>query len=98
NTSLTVEHRKSGSHTHLWTKFIGKVIEKLVADTSHPKVFVLLGNDARQFESWVLPPRSFVSREHPQAANYQHRKWNHGKIFSTINNLLKQNGVPQIDW
>lgn len=98
NTALTVEHLKPGSHTHLWDKFTARVIQALVADTSRPKVFVLLGKNAARFEKLITPPHSIVAREHPQAANHQYRKWNHGKIFSTINNLLKDNGIPQINW
>lgn len=98
NTALTVEHLQSGSHTHLWEKFISKVIQALIDDRGRPKVFVLLGNDAKRFQNWVTVPHFVVFREHPQAANYQHRKWEHGKIFTTINAFLKQNGIPQIDW
>jgi uracil-DNA glycosylase len=97
NTALTVEQGVANSHTNLWSKFTNVVIEALIADR-RPKVFAMLGKKAQRYQNWVTVPHYSVCREHPQAANYENRDWDHGKIFTTINAILKQNGVGEVDW
>ena len=97
NTALTVEERSPKSHIEIWQKFTAAVMEVLVRHPN-PKVFVFLGRDAQRYSAWVGAPHTQIMREHPQAANYEHRNWNHMQIFTKINGDLKHAGVEPIDW
>lgn len=97
NTALTVEERKPRSHTKIWEKFTAAVME-ILCTNGKPKVFVFLGRAAQRYSPWVRTPDIQIYREHPQAANYDYRKWNHGKIYTTINAGLKVLGRNPINW
>ncbi len=97
NTSLTVEKGSPGSHRLTWMTFIQAVLRALCAD-QRQKVFILLGRDAEAVRPFITAPHRFLYREHPQAANYQNRKWEHKDVFLVANKILKASGQEPINW
>lgn len=93
NSSLTVEHKKPGSHTKIWRPFIEHVISTLINYKSgDPIIFVMLG---KQAQSFISPEMEFLHDVfrvvHPAAEAYNPTKrlFTHSKIFKQINDRLK---------
>lgn len=98
NTVLTVEEGKANSHkNHGWEIFTDRVIEELNKD-SHPKVFVLWGNDAIKKISLITNPSHLVlTSAHPSPLSC-YRGFFGSRPFSKINDFLIKNNLTPIDW
>lgn len=106
NTSLTVELNKSGSHTKdifgkagLWDKFILFLVEQVINFYNTGIVYVSLGDNAKIVTKAVIP---FIhwgfEVEHPAVCTHKGGTWNHDKIFTKINRILKEHNNEQIKW
>lgn len=97
NASLTVAKKEPNSHARIWKPFTQYVINRLLYDGT-PKVFVGLGKFAQELIGEVYPPHKLLKYEHPAAACYDRRDWQGDGIFHKINDILKYNNLPEIDW
>lgn len=97
NAALTVEKSVPNSHEDLWAPFTKTVIE-LIARSQRPKFFIFFGRKAQRFQKYVKTPHSSIYREHPAAASYENRDWEHGNCFLEANEFLKQTKQDPIDW
>ena len=98
NTVLTVEEGKANSHKNKgWEIFTSEVIKELANDNS-PKVFVLWGNQAFEYEKIIgNPNHKIIKSAHPSPLS-AYRGFFGSKPFSKINEFLKEHNLEQIDW
>ena len=98
NATLTVRENQAGSHqNHGWETFTDAAIKQL-SNLRTGLVFVLWGNYAIAKRSLIDESRHFVlTAVHPSPLS-AHRGFFGCRHFSKINNLLRQQGVNEIDW
>ena len=98
NATLTVRENQAGLHQHHgWETFTDAAITRLSL-RRNGLVFVLWGNYAIAKKSLIDATRHFtLTSVHPSPLS-AHRGFFGCRHFSQINNLLRQNGVEEIDW
>ncbi|OQA82331.1 MAG: Uracil-DNA glycosylase [Lentisphaerae bacterium ADurb.Bin242] len=98
NTVLTVRAHAAASHRNRgWEEFTDHVIHVL-NERKKPVIFVLWGSPAQKKESLIDPQKHFViCSPHPSPLS-AHRGFFGSRPFSRINEQLKRNGTPAIDW
>ena len=98
NTVLTVEEGKANSHKNKgWEIFTAEVIKELAMDDS-PKVFVLWGNQAFEYEKIINNSKNkIIKSAHPSPLS-AYRGFFGSKPFSKINEFLRSNNLVEIDW
>lgn len=98
NTVLTVEEGKANSHKNKgWEIFTTEVIKELAMDDS-PKVFVLWGNQAFEYEKIINNSKhKIIKSAHPSPLS-AYRGFFGSKPFSKINEFLRSNNLIEIDW
>jgi uracil-DNA glycosylase len=98
NTVLTVEEGKANSHKNKgWEIFTSQVIKELDND-NNPKVFVLWGNQAFEYEKIISNPNhKIIKSAHPSPLS-AYRGFFGSKPFSKINKFLIDNNLNPIDW
>ena len=98
NATLTVRENQAGSHqNHGWETFTDAAIKQL-SNLRTGLVFVLWGKYAIAKRSLIDESRHFVlTAVHPSPLS-AHRGFFGCRHFSKINNLLRQQGVNEIDW
>ena len=97
NRVLTVLPGKAGSHRNLgWEHFTDLVIKRL-SDDSDFRIFCLWGNDARQLTSLIGKDKGVIASAHPSPLS-AHRGFFGSKPFSTVNRLLREQGLSELDW
>lgn len=91
NTDLTVKKGVTGSHSGLWEPFQKFFLEEIMGGTTGI-TYVFSGEKSRELMKYVnLDMNHIITNEHPVAASYGQRKWNHQNVFSKINHHLKGN-------
>lgn len=99
NTSLTVELNRPTSHKELWTKFMDYLIGDVLNYYSRGLCVVAFGKHGQNTAKSMMPfIHNYLDIEHPAAAAHQNRKWDHGKLFTTVNAVLKNNMNERIIW
>lgn len=99
NTALTVEKDITGSHTKIWRPFMRYLYEDIFSKYNNGLIFVLCGKESQELAKWINPLQHYIFElEHPAYSFRQSRPWDHQKIFSKINKLLKENNNQQITW
>lgn len=98
NTVLTVRGGQAHSHKGMgWERFTNQVITSLNEKT-HPVVYILWGAAARQKQKLIDTSKHYiVTSPHPSPLS-AHRGFFGSKPFSRTNEILKQNGLGEIDW
>ena len=98
NATLTVRENMAGSHQGKgWETFTDAVI-KAVSDKKEGIVFLLWGKYAQAKESLIDPSKHFILKAaHPSPFSV-HNGFFGCKHFSRTNELLRQQGRPEIDW
>ena len=98
NATLTVRENQAGSHqNHGWETFTDAAIKHLSAQRNG-LIFMLWGNYAMAKRSLIDPSRHFIlTSVHPSPLS-AHRGFFGCHHFSQVNNLLRQQGVREIDW
>ena len=98
NSVLTVEQGQAASHQGKgWEQFTDAVIEKL-NDLDRSFVFVLWGKYAQKKGHKINSTKhKIIESTHPSPLS-AHRGFLGSKPFSKINQWLKENNLPQIDW
>lgn len=97
NTVFTVEVGKANSHNKYgWQKTSDTVIEDL--SKKGDVLFVLLGNNAKKVEKLIDKDKNTVIYEVHPSPLAAYRGFFGSKIFTKINNYLKENNKKEIDW
>lgn len=96
NTALSTQINKVGTHYNIWKPFVTKVI-RYINDNMKDVIFVFMGKKAKEFSVLVNQHHALFC-EHPAAAAYNNRRWNHKDIFSDVNNKLKKFNKEEIVW
>lgn len=98
NSALTVEHKAPNSHSNIgWKNFIKATIEAL--NDKPYLIYLLLGSSGQYFKKYVADKHTVIEAEHPIKHKYEGRaKWESGRPFSKINQLLLNNNLAQINW
>lgn len=97
NSALTTVEGKRLEHIHLWVPFMEFFLESIKGISGIPIIFV--GRQAETFAYLVDESMNYKKIvEHPAKAVGKSKEWEHGNMFSWINNILKQNNNLEIDW
>ena len=98
NTTLTVRQGVPASHQGKgWETFTDEVI-RCISQKKEKIVFVLWGASARRKKSLIdVTKHTCIESVHPSPLS-AYRGFFGSKPFSRINQLLKQQGVTEIDW
>ena len=98
NTTLTVRQGAPASHQGKgWETFTNEVI-RCISQKKEKIVFVLWGASARRKKSLIdVTKHTCIESVHPSPLS-AYRGFFGSKPFSKINQLLKQQGVTEIDW
>jgi uracil-DNA glycosylase len=98
NATLTVRENQAGSHqNHGWETFTDMAISQL-CERRDGLVFMLWGNYAIAKRSLIDSSRHFIlTSVHPSPLS-AHRGFFGCRHFSQANNILRQQGVDEIDW
>ena len=98
NATLTVRANQPGSHQNKgWETFTDAVIRKLSSEKKG-LVFLLWGKYAQAKESLIDPSRHFILKApHPSPFSAD-RGFFGCRHFSKTNELLKKQGLTEIDW
>lgn len=98
NAVLTVQAKKANAHQGKgWEQFTDAVIEKVNAKPE-PVVFVLWGGYARKKKKLITDKKhTVIESAHPSPLS-AHSGFFGSKPYSQINEALKANGHPEIDW
>lgn len=100
NAALTTSYQKAGNHLDLWLPF-HKYMYENVYSKHNGLMFVYFGKEAVKLAKLETPFIHYSKAvEHPAAAARQNREFKHEKLFSWINNILKQNNGAEfmINW
>lgn len=98
NTDLTCKLNKTGSHKKLWEPFQKFFLEEIMFGITGI-IYILAGDESKRMERYINPLGNYIFKvEHPVAASYSNREWNHQNIFKKINKILKENNNFSIEW
>lgn len=99
NRYLTVEKNKPLSHSLIgWENLTNEIICSL-SGKEDAVVFLLWGKEAQKVKKLITNSRHLIIEcEHPAAASYGNRAWEHNKCFSKTNKFLIENGKRRIEW
>lgn len=97
NTALTVIEGRPGSHLQAWSPFTDAVI-KAVALRESPVIFMLWGRAAEAKGDLIrAAPRHVQVRSHPSGRS-AHLNFRNTAPFREANEVLRAEGMPEIDW
>lgn len=98
NTVLTVRGGQAHSHKGMgWEQFTNQVITSL-NEKAHPVVYILWGAAARKKQELIDTTKHYiVTSPHPSPLS-AYRGFFGSKPFSKTNDILKQNGLGEINW
>lgn len=98
NTVLTVRAGVANSHRgHGWENFTDQII-KTLNEKEHPIVYMLWGAAAQSKQSLIDTSKHFIIKSpHPSPLS-AYRGFFGSKPFSKTNEILRQNGLEEIDW
>lgn len=97
NATLTVSHKKPGSHQGWgWEKFTDKAIE-LLAREKEKLVFLLWGRFAQKKKSLIAPHHLVLEAAHPSPFS-AHNGFFGCRHFSQANHYLQKHGKTPIQW
>lgn len=96
NSILSVEYKKPLSHSHFgWEKFSDKIIE-ILSQKREKLIFMLWGNYARSKKILIDTSKHHIlEAPHPSPLARGFIGCSH---FSKCNEILRQNGIKEIDW
>lgn len=98
NLALSTSYLKAGNHVQLWQPF-HEYMYKNVYSKQNGLIFIYFGKEAKTLTKLETPFIHYSKCvEHPARAARESREFNHEKLFSYINNILKQNNGIEIDW
>jgi len=99
NTVLTVRAHQALSHNIPEYKAFIEDILKYVDTLNQPIVFMLWGNNAKQYIKYIKNKnRLILTSVHPSPLSANRGGWFGNNHFKKANEFLKQNGVKEINW
>ena len=98
NAILTVEENKPLSHKNLgWQELLSQVVSVL-NDNDTPKVFVLWGNNAKNYAKLITNPHHLIiTSSHPSPLSARHSFFG-SKVFLRINEFMRNNHREEINF
>jgi uracil-DNA glycosylase len=98
NCALTTAINKPGSHMALWEDFTKYFLQEVIPYRNLPLVFI--GADAKKFKKYVTPLThgQIFELTHPAAAARNYEEWETNKVFSKVQQIVKQNNGVEIKW
>lgn len=98
NRILTVRARQAASHQALaWDLLTDQVIQ-VISQDSKPKVFILWGNKAQTLERLIDRDKHLVIKSSHPSPLSAYRGFLGSRPFSKVNQFLKSQGQPPIQW
>jgi len=99
NPILTVEEHKPLSHkSRFYDSFFIEVM-KTLNDTDRPIVFMLWGNNAKQYKYLLTNPKHLILESvHPSPLSANRGGWFNNNHFKLANEFLKNNHLEEINW
>ncbi len=98
NCSLTSVVGRQNEHMNLWAPFINFVIQETTCRKDSLGI-ILMGTHAKDKRTLITNRSHFVTFcEHPNAAMYGNRRWNHNNVFSELNDFQKKFNNITIKW
>ena len=99
NATLTVREHEAGSHQKKgWEQFTDAVIEQISANKENV-VFLLWGGYAKKKGKKIDKKKHIILESgHPSPLSANRGYWFGNKCFSKTNEVLKNNGLKEIDW
>jgi len=100
NSALTCPVGKAGAHFDRWKPFWKMVFERIFS-LQNGLIFIFMGKQAQFHKRYITPFIHYALEcEHPVAASYAQREFDHNNVFSKANKLLKDNnGInSQVNW
>lgn len=98
NATLTVKANIAGSHQNKgWEQFTDAVIKKL-SDEKTGLVFILWGNFAQAKQSLIDTSKHHILKSAHPSPFSAYNGFFGNKHFSKTNNILSNQGLPEIDW
>ena len=99
NTSLTVELNKPTSHEGVWNKFMDYLIGDVLNYYSRGLCVVAFGKHGQKTAKSMMPfLHNYFDVEHPAAAAHTNRKWLHNNLFTSIDQVMRNNMNEKIYW
>lgn len=96
NFALTCEVNNVGSHVKIWRPFIARLIEN-ISLYDNGLVFVLFGNQAQSFKSYIKGFHKIIEVQHPAYFARRNEIMPHS-TFTEINKFLKAQYNEQIEF
>jgi uracil-DNA glycosylase len=88
NSSLTVKEKEPNSHVNYWKTFIDLIMTTILL-REKMIIFVLMGNEAKRYKAQIESTNhKCICVEHPAAALYNKREWEHNELFKKIDKEL----------
>jgi uracil-DNA glycosylase len=99
NTALTCQIDKVGSHYHIWNEFIMYLMDTLNL-TRTGLVFILMGKQAQELESYISDHHYVLKCAHPASAAHTGGTWDCNDVFNETNKILSNTigSVEKINW
>jgi uracil-DNA glycosylase len=96
NSALTVEVNKPNSHQLIWRPFISSLLKKL-SEVNPGLIYVLWGNVANSFKSYISKGNKIYSVPHPAYYARTNTRLSH-KLFSDLSRDIEYNFDRKIEW
>ena len=98
NRAFTVEAGKAGSHHALWERVTNQIVKNIIRDSDRV-VWLLMGRNACQLNKIIQQSDVHIAVESPHPSPLsQTLFFNHGSIFTRINQMLTLFGRDVIEW
>jgi uracil-DNA glycosylase len=98
NSLLSVEEGKPLSHRHLGYDLFFQHLLTFISSLSQPIVFLLWGDQAKQYQSLIHPRHHLLFAHHPSPLSANRGGWFGCNHFSLTNQWLTLQGLTPIQW
>lgn len=98
NTTLTVRKSQADSHRKIGWKYFTDRIIQVLNEREKPIVFILWGNHARDYKSFITNERHYIIESPHPSPFSANRGFFGSKPFSRANKFLRENQMEPIDW
>lgn len=89
---------RPNDHIPIWKPFTEFVV-KMLNEKKDSLGFILIGSHAKSHRALITNPTHGVFQcEHPAAAMYKKRKWEHNNVFSSLTDFQKKTNNIKIKW
>lgn len=99
NAALTTIEGKAKQHQGIWAPFTRYIFDEIISLTGVPVVF--LGEEARDFSSFLAPEQPSFELSHPASVCYgakKGQKWSSKGVFTKVNSIVYENNGVELLW